>query len=212
MVGRSLSVADCTSCDMYTLRSNCLIILFMSDSDVIWAGRLGFDSQHLKEISLFTASRLVLGRTQPAIKYMPGDLPSRIKRLGRDIHHSHPPSAEVKNGGDILPFPDTSSWQGATLFMHRHNLTVCILTSEESHSYLSMALQFFLLDLGRFFSFLILYIVGWTPLTGDQPVAKLLPAHRHPCLECDSNPRSQFSSERRQLMTSIARPLWSAEF
>jgi hypothetical protein len=31
------------------------------------------------------------------------------------------------------------------------------------------------LDRGRFFSFLILYAVGRTPLTGDQPVARPLP-------------------------------------
>jgi hypothetical protein len=32
-----------------------------------------------------------------------------------------------------------------------------------------------LLDLGRFFGFLILYTVGMTPWTGDQPVARPLP-------------------------------------
>jgi fatty acid desaturase len=71
-----------------------------------------------------------------------------------------------------------------------------------------------LLGLGRFFSFLILYTVGMTPWTGDQPVARPLPAHRttttqtqskrtqyrHPCLEWDSNPGSQRLSERRQFM------------
>jgi hypothetical protein len=35
-----------------------------------------------------------------------------------------------------------------------------------------------LLDIGRFFSFLILYTVGSTPWTGDQPVARPLPTHR----------------------------------
>jgi hypothetical protein len=35
-----------------------------------------------------------------------------------------------------------------------------------------------LLYLGRFFSFSILYTVGVTPLTWDQPVARLLPTHR----------------------------------
>jgi hypothetical protein len=35
-----------------------------------------------------------------------------------------------------------------------------------------------LLDLGYFFSFLILYTVGRTPWTGDQPVARPLPTHR----------------------------------
>jgi hypothetical protein len=35
-----------------------------------------------------------------------------------------------------------------------------------------------LLDLGRFFSFLIFYTVGSTPWTGDQPAARPLPTHR----------------------------------
>jgi hypothetical protein len=35
-----------------------------------------------------------------------------------------------------------------------------------------------LLDLGRFFSFLLLYTVGRTPWTRDQPVARPLPTHR----------------------------------
>jgi hypothetical protein len=34
-----------------------------------------------------------------------------------------------------------------------------------------------LLDLGRLFSFLILYTVGRTPWTGDQPVARPPPTH-----------------------------------
>jgi hypothetical protein len=54
------------------------------------------------------------------------------------------------------------------------------------------------------------YIVGRTLWSSDQPVARPLPtrrtiqaqnkrAHRHPCLERDSNPQSQLSSERRHL-------------
>jgi hypothetical protein len=35
-----------------------------------------------------------------------------------------------------------------------------------------------LLDLGSLFSFLILYTVGRTPWTGDQPVEMPLPTHR----------------------------------
>jgi hypothetical protein len=51
------------------------------------------------------------------------------------------------------------------------------------------------------FQFLILYTVGRTPWTGDQPVTRPLPTHRinahgYQCLECDSNPRSQCSSLR----------------
>jgi hypothetical protein len=66
------------------------------------------------------------------------------------------------------------------------------------------------------FSFLILYTVGRIPWTSDQPVARPLPIHkhrinaeRHPCLECDSNPRPQCSSKRRHCMPYNARPLWS---
>jgi hypothetical protein len=33
-------------------------------------------------------------------------------------------------------------------------------------------------DLGRFFNFLILYTVGRTPWTGDQPVVRPLPTRR----------------------------------
>jgi hypothetical protein len=35
-----------------------------------------------------------------------------------------------------------------------------------------------LLDLERFFGFMIFYTVGRTPWTGDQPIARPLPAHR----------------------------------
>jgi hypothetical protein len=76
------------------------------------------------------------------------------------------------------------------------------------------------LDLGRFFSFLILYTAGKTPWVGDQSVARQLPthrttqtqnkAHRHPCLDWDSNPRPQCSSGRRRFMPLTARPLWPA--
>jgi hypothetical protein len=41
-----------------------------------------------------------------------------------------------------------------------------------------MALRVLLVDLGRFFRYLILYTVGRTPWTRDQPVARPLPTHR----------------------------------
>jgi hypothetical protein len=71
--------------------------------------------------------------------------------------------------------------------------------------YLSMALQSFCWNQIAFFSFLILYTVSRTPWMGDQHVARPLPthrinAHRHLCLEWDSNPRFQRSRERRQFM------------
>jgi hypothetical protein len=43
--------------------------------------------------------------------------------------------------------------------------------------YISLTLQSYL-DLGRFFSFLILYALGMAPWTGDQPVARPLHTHR----------------------------------
>jgi hypothetical protein len=70
-------------------------------------------------------------------------------------------------------------------------------------------------------TFSILYTVGMTPWTGDQPVARPLPIHRttqrinayrHPCFEWDWNPRFQCSSERRQFMPEPARPLWPADY
>jgi hypothetical protein len=62
--------------------------------------------------------------------------------------------------------------------------------------------------------------VGRTPWTRDQPIVRLLPTHTHthtqrinvhsqPCLEWDSNPPSQRSSERRHFTPETARPLRS---
>jgi hypothetical protein len=54
----------------------------------------------------------------------------------------------------------------------------------------------------RFTSVCLFKIFGRTSWTSDQPVARSLSnTHRHSCLEWDSNPRSQRSSERRQFMS-----------
>jgi hypothetical protein len=59
------------------------------------------------------------------------------------------------------------------------------------------------------FSFLILYTVGRTPWTSDQPVARPLPTQdnsnrinvdKHPHFEWGSKPRPQYSNGRRQSM------------
>jgi hypothetical protein len=74
-----------------------------------------------------------------------------------------------------------------------------------------------LFDLGRLFSFVILYTVCRTPWAGDQSVARPLPTHRttqtqnkgthvHRCLKWDSNPRPPSSSAGRQFMPWTARP------
>jgi hypothetical protein len=65
----------------------------------------------------------------------------------------------------------------------------------------------------------IFYTVGRTPWTGDEPIARPLPtqgntnrknAGRHPCLDWDSNSRSQCFSGLRRSMPYIMRLLWSA--
>jgi hypothetical protein len=80
------------------------------------------------------------------------------------------------------------------------------------HSFIHQWLFSPLLGPDLFFSSVIIfYTDGRTPWTSDQPVARPLPTqratqtqnkrtHRHPCLEWDSNPQSQRSSERRRFM------------
>jgi hypothetical protein len=67
----------------------------------------------------------------------------------------------------------------------------------------------------------ILQTVGMFPWASDQLCSKAaayigqhkhrMNAHRHPCLELDSNTRSQYLSGRRHYMPYSARQLWSAE-
>jgi hypothetical protein len=70
-------------------------------------GILGFDSQRRLGIFLFTtASRTVLGPTQPPIQWVPGALSLGVKRPEREDDHSPPPSAEVKECVELyLPSP-----------------------------------------------------------------------------------------------------------
>jgi hypothetical protein len=76
-----------------------------------------------------------------------------------------------------------------------------------------------LVDLGRFFSFSIytqsvgLLGRGISPSQGrylcTEQHTHRINAHRQPCLEWDSKPRSQCSSGRRRFMPKTARPLRS---
>jgi hypothetical protein len=66
-----------------------------------------------QEIFLYsTASRPALGSTHPPIQWAPGALSWGVKRPGREAYNSLPSSAEIKNGGGILPLFHTSIWHG----------------------------------------------------------------------------------------------------
>jgi hypothetical protein len=68
-------------------------------------------------IFLFTtASRLVLGPTQPPVQWVTGALSLGIKWPVREADHSPPSSAEVKECVELyLHSPNTPSWRGAQL-------------------------------------------------------------------------------------------------
>jgi hypothetical protein len=65
--------------------------------------------------SLFTtASRTVLGPTQPPIQWVPGTLSLEVKRPGLEADHSPPSSTEVREWVELyIHFPSTPSWRGA---------------------------------------------------------------------------------------------------
>jgi hypothetical protein len=68
--------------------------------------RPGFDSRQGQAIFVYTTtSRPTLGSTLSPIQRVPGALSTEIRRSEREAEHSLPTSAEVKNGGAILPFP-----------------------------------------------------------------------------------------------------------
>jgi hypothetical protein len=78
------------------------------------SGVLGFDSRRMLRIFLFTtASRPVLGPTQPPIQWVLGALSLGVKRPRPEADHSPPPSVEVKECMELhLYSPSISSWRG----------------------------------------------------------------------------------------------------
>jgi hypothetical protein len=62
----------------------------------------GFESW--QELGVFE-SRSVLGPTQPPIQWVPGALSLGVKRPGREVDHSPPSSAEVKNACSYTSTP-----------------------------------------------------------------------------------------------------------
>jgi hypothetical protein len=57
--------------------------------------------------------RPALRSTQPPIQWVPGTIFLGVKRPGREVDHSPPSSADVRNDGVILPLPGISSWHSA---------------------------------------------------------------------------------------------------
>jgi hypothetical protein len=103
--------------------------------------------------------------------------------------------------------------------LHEAELCTCTAPPQFIRPFIHQWLYSPLLGPGLFFSSVIFfYTDGRTPWTSDQPtqarclhtVQRKHGINRHLCLEWDSNPRSQCSTERRQFMPQIARPLWSA--
>jgi hypothetical protein len=99
------------------------------------------------------------------------------------------------------------------LLRHAKLLTINIFLIFSVSLHLSIALQTF--RPWPLFSFLILYTGGKDSLDGGSARRKAatctqnnrINAHRHPCLEWDTNPRSQGSSGGRRFTTQTARPL-----
>jgi hypothetical protein len=73
-----------------------------------------------------------------------------------------------------------TEFPGATPFMYTELIkSLALLYNSKIHLNNSLSVWLYSpLDLGRFFSFLILYTVGRTAWTGDQLVARPLPKHR----------------------------------
>jgi hypothetical protein len=90
-------------------------------------GVLGFDSRRGLGVLLFTtASRTALGPTQCPIKWVPEALSVEVKRPEREVDHSFPSSAEVKNAWSYTSTPQYAlmAWcsvnkgTGTTLPLH----------------------------------------------------------------------------------------------
>jgi hypothetical protein len=92
------------------------------------AGCPVFDSWQGQKIFLFSMkSRLALGPTQPPIRWILGTLSSGVKHLGHEADHLPPSSAQIKNGGAMLPLLHYV-FMAYCLISYRDNFTftVCV--------------------------------------------------------------------------------------
>jgi hypothetical protein len=72
-----------------------------------WTARVRFPTG-ITDICLLHISEPALDSTQRLIQWVPGAFSPGVKRPWREAEHSYRPSTEVKNGGAVLPLPDTS--------------------------------------------------------------------------------------------------------
>jgi hypothetical protein len=78
------------------------------NSDGLWTGQPGFDSQQCKIFLFSVASRRNLGPTQPHIQGVPWALFPKSK-VAKEANHSPPAIVEVKKDGAMPPLPLTPS-------------------------------------------------------------------------------------------------------
>jgi hypothetical protein len=77
-----------------------------------------FDSLLVQEI-IFLHSLQNNSGAHPAFHPMGIFFTPEVKQPWHEAYHSLPSCAEVENNGIIPPLPDTLSWPGALLIMHR---------------------------------------------------------------------------------------------
>jgi hypothetical protein len=91
----------------YLVFGLCPLSSILKNTAKLWAGWSGFGSWQGQEISFILYS-VHIGSGAHAAYY-----PLGVKWLGHEADHSPLSSAEVKNGGTVLPLPITSSWHGS---------------------------------------------------------------------------------------------------
>jgi hypothetical protein len=92
-----------------------MFYIMSRDSSVIIASGYGIDCRGSvplrgKVFIFSTASRPVLGPTQPPILWAQAALSPGVKWPDREADHSPPSNAEVKNGKAMPSLPNSSSW------------------------------------------------------------------------------------------------------
>jgi hypothetical protein len=86
--------------------------------------------QRLRFFLFITASRTVLGPTQPPIQWVPGALSLGVKRPGREAGHIPPSSAEVKNAWSYTSNSPIRLHGVVLKLKHRDNFTFNLTSTD----------------------------------------------------------------------------------